>query len=110
MKRSARIWMLWISLAGLAACDQGAQIPEGLQESTDKAVRDLAARENVDAGAVRVQLAEYVTWSDASLGCPRPGQFYAQVITEGYRIVLMTESGEYAYHGATGHDPVLCQY
>lgn len=91
------------------ACAPGSQIPEGLTSAVDQAVADLAARESIDPSAITAQDGEFVTWPDASLGCPRPGQFYAQVITEGYRIVLKTESRDYAYHGATGRAPVLCQ-
>ena len=97
------------TLLFVMACAPGPQIPEGLTGAADAAVEDLAARESVDAGAIVVTAGEFVTWPDASLGCPRPGQFYAQVITEGYRIVLTTESSEHAYHGATGRAPVLCQ-
>jgi hypothetical protein len=41
---------------------------------------------------------EATTWSDTSLGCPKPGEFYAQVITEGYRLRLSDGSSQYTYH------------
>ena len=31
---------------------------------------------------------ELIDWPDASLGCPKPGYLYAQVITPGYRITF----------------------
>src|SRR5438132_10035603 len=46
--------------------------------------RAAAASElGVGADAVVVQRVEPVDWPDASLGCPRPGMMYAQVITPG---------------------------
>lgn len=97
------------ALLVLMACAPQSRIPDALHDVADEAVADLAEREGIDTDAIVVQAAEFVTWPDASLGCPRPGQFYAQVITEGYRIVLRTEARDYAYHGATGRAPVLCQ-
>jgi len=38
------------------------------------------------------------SWSDTSLGCPRPGMFYAQVITPGYLITLEVKGEKYEYH------------
>lgn len=110
MTRSAR-GLSWsgAALLILMACSVGSQIPEALKAPAVEAVADLAEGEGIDTDAIVVQAAEFVTWPDASLGCPRPGQFYAQVITEGYRIVLKTEARDYAYHGATGRAPVLCQ-
>ena len=31
---------------------------------------------------------EAVTWSDGSLGCPQPGEYYTQVLVPGYWIVF----------------------
>ncbi|MEE9254161.1 MAG: hypothetical protein V3U43_04460 [Pseudomonadales bacterium] len=100
---------LIISLLWLAACAAGPEIPEALREVAEQARADLASREGVAASEVGVLVAQFETWADGSLGCPRPGQFYAQIITEGYRIVLTTKSGEHRYHGAVGRDPILCQ-
>jgi len=39
-----------------------------------------------------------VEWPDASLGCPSPGESYAQVVTPGYRIMLEVEGEAYELH------------
>ncbi len=39
-----------------------------------------------------------VQWSDASLGLPEPGCFYAQVITPGYRIVFRVGQEQFTMH------------
>lgn len=54
--------------------------------------------------------AESVEWSDTSLGCPQPGMMYAQVITPGWRVILMTDQGQ-SYEIHTGRQPdhfVVC--
>lgn len=42
--------------------------------------------------------AQSVEWADSSLGCPRPGMLYTQVITQGYKIVLRVGDIEYQFH------------
>lgn len=33
-----------------------------------------------------------MTFDDASLGCPEPGRLYAQVLTQGFQVIV--EAGE----------------
>jgi hypothetical protein len=63
-----------------------------------RAVADAAARTGVEAGSIRVARAEAREWSDAGLGCPKPGMGYAQVITPGYLIVLEAAGQTLEYH------------
>jgi hypothetical protein len=79
-------------------------------EGPAAAVSDLAKRLGVDPGDVSVVSAEEVTWSDASIGCPKPGMMYAQVLTEGSRIVLEADGKRYEYHAATGKAPFYCEH
>ena len=46
---------------------------------------DAATRAGVSVSAVKVESALGVTWPDASLGCPRPGMLYPQVLVPGWR-------------------------
>ncbi len=66
------------------------------------AVADLAGRLAIPADAITVRSVEQVEWNDASLGCAKPGQMYAQVITPGYRIVLEANGQSYEYHTGDG--------
>jgi hypothetical protein len=59
---------------------------------------DLARRLGLSAESFQLKRAEAVEWPDTSLGCPRPGLMYAQVITPGYLIVLGANNREYEYH------------
>ena len=58
----------------------------------------------LDPAAVAVVSAESVEWPDASLGCPQPGQVYAQMVTPGYRIVVDVEGEQYEFHTSTPPD------
>lgn len=51
---------------------------------------------------------ESVNWPDTSLGCPKPGEVYAQIITPGYRIVLKINDKTYTYHSSSTNIK-LCQ-
>lgn len=41
-----------------------------------------------------------IDWPDASLGCPKEGLFYPQVITPGYRVELKAGNTSYRIHTA----------
>ncbi|MBN1313432.1 MAG: hypothetical protein JXB30_18640 [Anaerolineae bacterium] len=59
---------------------------------------DLASRLNVSVESVVVVSSEAVDWPDSSLGCPKAGEDYDQVLVPGYRIVLAVEDRYYEYH------------
>lgn len=67
--------------------------PSGGAESVPAAVldavrADAASRLGVAAAAVEVLSGASREWSDGSLGCPKPGESYLQVITEGYQVIV----------------------
>jgi uncharacterized protein (TIGR00251 family) len=47
-------------------------------------------------------------WNDSSLGCPEPGQTYAQVITPGYIIILAVGPTNYEVHTDLSGTAVVC--
>ena len=58
---------------------------------------------------LKVYSIESLEWSDASLGCPKTGYSYAQVITPGYRITFDIEGVYYRVHtNLDGSVAVLC--
>ena len=59
---------------------------------------DLGARVGADISEIELTGMEATDWPDTSLGCPTPGELYAQVETAGYRITLVFQSREYIYH------------
>ena len=70
--------------------------------------QDLARRLGLKAEAVKVVSLEGVEWRDTSLGCPKPGMMYAQVITPGFKVVLKAEGKTYEYHTDRGSQVILC--
>ncbi len=56
---------------------------------------------------LELEKAEAVDWPDASLGCPRKGEMYAQVITAGYRVTLRAGGKTHAVHVGNGR-AVVC--
>lgn len=82
--------------------------PPELAGVVDGAIADLAETLDIDAGAVTVVLVEQVVWPDRSLGCPQPDMMYAQVLTEGSRVLLAVGGTGYAYHSDGVIDPFLC--
>jgi hypothetical protein len=68
------------------------------QALVDKATEDLSDRLDTRAGQIVVQSVEAVQWRDSSLGCPKPGMNYLQVITPGYLIRLEVGGEIYEYH------------
>jgi hypothetical protein len=74
------------------------------------AIADAASRAGVDPSAVTVVSSEVRNWPDGSLGCPRRGFMYTQVITPGYRLVLEAGGTTYDYRGSLrGAEASLCE-
>jgi hypothetical protein len=69
---------------------------------------DAARRTGVAAEALELVSAESVTWSDGSLGCPKPGMMYTQALVPGYRVRLRGPDGEMDYHASASGGPMLC--
>lgn len=73
--------------------------PEGLpDELINLAKKDLAQNLNIDESEISVTKVEKKEWPNASLGCPKPGKFYAQVVTPGFLLTLTAQEQTYTYH------------
>ncbi|MGQ9549240.1 MAG: hypothetical protein ACUVSY_03725 [Roseiflexus sp.] len=75
----------------------------------DAAKQDLAQRLGVAASAVEVVEVDAVTWPDTSLGCPKPGMMYPQVLVEGVLVQLRANGQTYRYHGDGQRRLFLCE-
>lgn len=73
------------------------------------ATTDLAFRLGIPQAEIQVQLVEPMEWPDASLGCPLADVAYAQVVTPGYRVLLIAAGSLYEYHTDRAGQLVLCQ-
>ncbi len=72
----------------------------GMAALVQQARADLAARLAIPPDAITVKSEQEVEWPDSSLGCPKPGMMYAQMITPGVLIVLEANGKTYEYHGS----------
>jgi hypothetical protein len=80
-------------------------VPEAmLAELLDSA----AAETGVSRDEISVVIAEAVTWSDGSIGCPEPGMGYTQALVDGYRVILDVAGEEIAYHASLAGDFRAC--
>lgn len=67
----------------------------------DAIVADAAERTNVEPDEVEIVSMTEKTFDDSSLGCPEPGQVYAQVITPGHIVMVQAGGRELDYRVGT---------
>ncbi|HOT92738.1 MAG TPA: hypothetical protein PLJ78_12760 [Anaerolineae bacterium] len=78
------------------------QTPSPGEDTALTTLRTLvAAQLQMTPAELTLVSVEEVVWPDASLGCPQPGQMYAQVLTPGRRVVFADAAG----HQYTVHTP-----
>lgn len=68
----------------------------------EKASAVLSDELNIPISTITVDSVRAVDWRDSSIGCPQPGQAYAQVITPGHKITLRAEGRIYVIHESGG--------
>jgi hypothetical protein len=81
------------------------EVPENILKEI---IADLVKRTGADRGDIQVVRGEAVVWNDGSLGCPKPGEFYIQIITPGFRVVLQAKDQLFDYHTDTNSQFILC--
>lgn len=81
----------------------------GAQAAVAAVMQAAAARLNVAPGQVQVERVEAREWSDASLGCPQPGMMYAQVLTDGFLVVVAGGGQRLEYHTDRSGRAVFCR-
>ncbi len=69
---------------------------------------DLARRALVKPETITVVSATQQEWPDGSLGCPKPGEVYTQMIVPGFRVVLEAGGEKYAYHSDASGKFIVC--
>jgi len=77
--------------------------------AVEAAIKTLVEQEGVAAASVTVVEVEAVDWPDACLGCAKPDEVCAMVITPGYRIILESDAQTYTLHtNRTGQRVIIC--
>lgn len=82
------------------------EVPEKILEEI---FADLMERTGAESEEIQIVKAEAVTWQDGSLGCPKPGELYIQILIKGFWVVLRVGSVEYDYRASESGDWKLCQ-
>ena len=70
---------------------------------------DATRRSGADPSIVKLIRDEAVTWSDGSLGCPQPGEFYTQAPVPGYWIVFDVVGRKFDYRSNGQGNFRLCE-
>lgn len=82
---------------------------EAEMELIEMAVADLSTRLDVSADDIETVSIESGVWSDGSIGCPEPNQFYTQALVPGHRVILAHDGQTYCYHQGGSQPPFLCE-
>lgn len=72
--------------------------PANLQPYAEAATKIAAEALGVSSAEVTVVAIESHTWRNSSLGCPKPGFMYLQVITPGYLVKVVVDGTQYEVH------------
>ncbi len=79
------------------------------EEYLQRVIADAAQLAGVPPDRFEVTRAEAVQWRDSSLGCPKPGVVYLQVITDGYWVELAVDGRRFDYRLDARGTFHLCQ-
>jgi hypothetical protein len=85
-----------------------AATPQAVDGETATLLAAIARELDVAAEAVTISSLEPVDWPDSSLGCPRPGEVYLDVITPGYRVIVAVDGQEHELHADERGNVVRC--
>jgi hypothetical protein len=106
------------TLAALTACAQDIPFVPGREPAVpltntertvaERAVTTLAEELGVPKDQVLVDTVRAVQWRDSSLGCPKPGIAYRDVITPGYKVTLRVDRQVHVVHEA-GNRTFVCR-
>jgi len=85
------------------------EVPDS-QPAIATALGDAASHLGVIPSDLHVGQVEAHQWPDSSLGCPKPGLLYSQIVTPGFLIVISSSSGkQLEYHTDARGRVVLCK-
>jgi len=69
---------------------------------------ELAKQISADASTFKIHSTQEYTWPDSSLGCGKPNQMAAQVVTSGFIVTIESNKGTHIVH-ATERYAVICE-
>jgi hypothetical protein len=89
------------------------QAPPGGLSDTERgaalvAIDALAAELQVPKEKIEVDTVRAVEWRDSSIGCPKPGMAYLDVVSAGHKVTLRVDGQFYVVHEA-GNEAFVCK-
>jgi hypothetical protein len=106
------------ALAALAACAQDIRFVPGqgpVESLSDVergvallAIETLAADLGIPRERIELDTVRAVEWRDSSLGCPKPGVAYLDVVKPGHKVTLRVDRQIYVVHEA-GNQAFVCR-
>ena len=81
----------------------------GLDGLAESAIQDLAKRLAVRSEDITVVQVAQVVWSNSSLGCPKQGMAYADVLSPGFLVVLRSGEQKFEYHAGSDRSLFYCE-
>jgi hypothetical protein len=106
------------TLVALAACAQDVRFVPGQgsagtlsdaeRGATELAIDTLAAELKIPREQIEVDTVRAMEWRDSSIGCPKPGVAYLDVITPGYKVTLRVGKAIHVVHEA-GKRALVCR-
>lgn len=84
-------------------------MPANLPTNITLDIVNTQRKGSVAPSEVNIVSAEKAEWSDASLGCPKEGISYAQVIITGYKVMAEAKGETFEYHtNEDGENVIFC--
>jgi len=77
-------------------------------EYVDMSINELSRQKKINKDRIAIKEVTKRDWGNSSLGCPKPGKIYSEMITPGYSIVLTLDNSDYFFHAGL-NKVVLCQ-
>jgi hypothetical protein len=73
-----------------------------------RVLADASERSDIPSADLVIDGAWRRTWSDGSLGCPRPGEFYTQALVPGWQVIVKAGEQELDYRLTDRGHFILC--
>lgn len=77
------------------------------EQAIERAKTVLGEKLHVAPSHFTLESAKEATWPNSALGCPEPDHMYAQVISEGWAVVLKADDTTHEVH-ISGRRAVVC--
>ena len=74
------------------------ELAEQIPDYIGMILAKIISEEKIDINNFKFDSFEKITWNSSALGCPVNGMFYAQVITDGYKLNVIKNNEKEEYH------------